>query len=157
MQSKSILYLPGRVSRIIVSALFLSSSLMITIDRWSRMVGYKNPLASSKTSWTQITGGEILSEILTPGNFGSDFISLCHHLLSGLFVVDWWPLIRLVYVPDVCWDLTEAKYFSQDDNCVTFEFGVTRWRHVRRLRQEPITHSLCVTLGLELRLQFAKL
>ena len=32
------LYLPGRVSRIIVSALFLSSSLMITIDRWSRMV-----------------------------------------------------------------------------------------------------------------------
>ena len=98
------LYLPGRVSRIIVSALFLSSSLMITIDRWSRMVGYKNPLASSKTSWTQITGGEILSEILTPGNFGSGFISLCHHLLSEVFVVDWWPLIKLVYVPDVCWE-----------------------------------------------------
>ena len=35
------LYLPGRVSRIIVSALFLSSSLMITIDRWSRMVGMR--------------------------------------------------------------------------------------------------------------------
>ena len=55
-------------------------------------------------------------------------------------------------------ELTEAEQFSQDDNCVTFEFGVTSWRHVRRLRrQEPITHSLSVTLSFEQRLQFAKL
>ena len=39
--------------------------------------------------------------------------------------------------------LAKAEQFSQDDNCVTFEFGVTSWRHV--------------TLGFEQRLRFAKI
>ena len=88
MQSKSILYLPGRVSRIIVSALFLSSSLMITIDRWSRMVDIRTLWLGARP--LQFTGGEILSEIiLTPVNFGSGFISLCHRLFVRLYVPDW--------------------------------------------------------------------
>ena len=158
MPSQRILYLPGTVSRIIVSALFLSSSLMITIDRWSRMVDITTLWLQARP--LQFTGGEILSEIfLIQVNFGSGFISLCH-LFVRVYVADWWSP-RIVYVQDVWWEqavaLAKAEQFSQDDNCVTFEFGVTSWRHVTRLHQKPISHSLCVTLGFEQRLRFAKI
>ena len=53
--------------------------------------------------------------------------------------------------------LAKAEQFSQDDSCVTFEFKVTSWRHVTRLLQKPLYHSLCVTLGFEQRLRFAKI
>ena len=59
MTSQRIIYLPGRVSRILVTALFLSSSLMITIDRWSRMVDIRTLWLQARP--LQFTGGEILS------------------------------------------------------------------------------------------------